>query len=201
MQMNPSPVRATLRRLLIVAFGITAGTDLAAGQIHTVTIDVTTSQISYSDSQNPGLSAYRLGVEEGESVVWQVVTAKPTNGHYSAMVFFPRGTPFADASGRPIISRVWSDRTPKSPQASVVEQFGTYEYYVAVYDEDHAKTFVEDPKIIVGNGNYSAKINVAIENLKEANTELSRDPKLREQAERIEAIKKELQHILAEMGK
>jgi hypothetical protein len=206
MQMNSKSLRITSMRFLTLAFSMAAGASFAVGQSsHTVTIDVTTSLMSYSESINgvgqPG-SAYRLYAENGDSVLWKAKT--PGNAHYSAMIFFPKETPFADkTSGRPITSLVWSDRVPNSPEGYVVEQSGTYKYYVAVYDEDHQKPYSDDPKIIVGNGNMeaTAQIRSAIDDLKQAYTELSRKPKLQEQANRIEAIKNELQHILDEIGR
>jgi hypothetical protein len=200
MQMNSSALRVTWRRVLTLAFGIAGATHLVMAQTRTVTIDVMTSPISYLDPQQPG-SAYRLCVAKGESVLWQAVTAKPNNGRYSAMVFFPNGTPFADTAGRPITRIVWSERTSTDRQAAVVEKSGSYEYYVAVYDEDHQKTYADDPKIIVGSGGVDAEINTAIENLKQASAQLSRDPQLQGKADQIEAIQKELQHILAELKK
>ena len=50
----------------------------------------------------------------------------------------------------PII--VWSAKDVNSPIATVVEQSGSYEYYVAAYDVDKGMSYTDDPKIIVGNG-------------------------------------------------
>ena len=59
------------------------------------------------------------------------------------------------------------------------------------------------PRIIVGSGNMrvDAQIRSAIDDLKQANTQLSGipNPKLEEQSKRIEAIKNKLQHILDEI--
>jgi hypothetical protein len=203
MRMNSFALRVTGRRLLAMAFIIAVGTPLAIGaDSHVVTIDVTKSPITYSDTKNGALqsgSAYRLSVGNKDSVVWKAVT--PENAPYSAMIFFPNGTPFADNSGRPVVTIVWSDRITTSPEADIVEQSGTYEFYVAVYDELHKTSYTEDPKIIVGGGGTEAdvKISSAVDDLQQAHDQLSRNPKLRGQSEQLEAIKKELQHILAEL--
>lgn len=163
MQMNSKILRITWRGLLTLVFSIVVGTGLANGQVscpdnansHTVTIDVSKYPVSYSDPSQ-SVSAYRLCVKNNDSVVWrQDVTIR----HYSAMIFFSGGTPFADKDGRPVTSIVWSDRKSTSPVATVTEESGTYEYHVAVYDEDNNKTYTDDPKIIVGSGHRPGGAN------------------------------------------
>lgn len=198
MQNNSSSLR-----LLAVAFVIMVGTCLAVGQdSYIVTIDVTTNPISYSVSKNgtpQSGSAYRLYVANGDSVAWNVTTGN--NDSYSAMIFFPTTPLYDRTSGRPTNSIVWSDRATPSPVSKVDASFATYEYHVAVNDEVKKKTYSDDPKIIVGSGNMGveAKIRSAIDDLIQADTQLSGNPKLEEEAKRIEAIKNELQHILDEI--
>jgi|SRR5450631_893177 len=157
MHKNFKPFLAIQRQFLALVFSLLAATSVTFGQpnSHAVTIDFTQFPISYSDAYShngvttPNPKAYRLVVYANETVVWKAKTPGTKN---VVAIFFPNGTPFADQNGRPMPIIVWPAKDVNSPTATVVEQSGSYEYYVAAYDEDKGMSYTDDPKIIVGNG-------------------------------------------------
>jgi hypothetical protein len=173
MQTNFNILPVFQRQIPTLVLSLLAATSLAIGQTsHTVTIKFVTSTASYSDtySTNGGPpktnpKAYRLPVAMNDTVVWKATTPGAKN---AVAIFFPNGTPFADSDGRPVSMIVWSERGGNSPQLTVVEASGTYEYHVVVYDEDNKTSYTDDPKIIVGSGYFEADVEIALAAVKRA---------------------------------
>ncbi|HWY52988.1 MAG TPA: hypothetical protein VNZ03_00890 [Terriglobales bacterium] len=199
MQTNFSILPVFQRQVLMLVLCISAATSLAIGQTsHTVTINVITSKPSYSDTSTPrgkppstNPKAYRLAVDMNDTVVWKATTPGAKN---AAAIFFPNGTPFGDPNGRPVSMIVWSERDGTSPPTTVVEESGTYEYHVVVYDEDNKITYTDDPKIIVGTGNIEAEANIALAAVKRAGASSPTDA----ENKLIESIEDKLRQLLEE---
>jgi hypothetical protein len=173
MQTNFNIPAAFQRQFFTLVLSMLTATSVAVGQTsHTVTMKFGTSPTSYSDtySTNGGPStvnpkAYRIQVDMDDTVVWKATTP----GAKSAVaIFFPSGTPFADSNGRPVSMIVWSERDGNSPQTTVVESSGTYEYQVVAYDEDNKTPYADDPKIIVGSGGIESDVKIAMAAVKRA---------------------------------
>jgi plastocyanin len=163
---------------------------------YSVTIDITTSPISYSVG---GHHAYRLKVNAGDSVTWKAKTNGST--HHLAILFL-KETPLSDASNQPLYAVHGSEveETGSGIGGTIdSDASGTYEYYVAVFDGVTKKTYTDDPKIIVGTGNLEAEaeLALALDDLKTAGTKLSSKPKQRQQ---LESIERELEHLMNELN-
>ena len=210
MYWNSHVLRLGWSRVAATALGCIAAATLGLGQnpapastptSHTVTVDVTKTPILYTDTFSNGgppktQPAYRLAVNTNDTIAWKIITS---GGMHAAAIVFPNGTPAADANGRSVPLMVWSERDGGSPQLTVVEAAGTYEYEVVVYDETNKTRYIDDPKIIVGNGGIETewkKISAALGDLRATTTELSEMPK---QQKRVESIERELEKIAAEL--
>jgi hypothetical protein len=195
-------------RVAATALGCIAAATLGLGQnsappptSHTITVDVTKTPILYTDTFSNGGApktqpAYRLEVNTNDTIAWKIITS---GGMHAAAIVFPNGTPAADANGRSVPLMAWSERDGGSPQLTIVEAAGTYEYEVVVYDETNKTRYIDDPRIIVGNGGIETewkKISAALGDLREATTELSGMPK---QQKQVESIEQELEKKAAEL--
>jgi hypothetical protein len=201
MQTNFSILPVFQRQILTLLLSILAATSLAIGQTsHAVTIKFSTSTTtpSYSDtySKNGGPpttnpKAYRLPVAMNDTVVWKATTPGAKN---AVALFFPNGTPLADSNGRPVSMIVWSERDGNSPQTTVVEASGSYEYHVVVYDEDNKMPYTDDPRIIVGGGYIQSDVEIALAAVKRAgaSSPTGTERKL------IESIEEKLEQLLEE---
>jgi hypothetical protein len=203
MQTNFNILPVFERQILTLVLSILAATSPATGQTsHTITINVTAPTASYSDtySKNGGPpttnpKAYRLPVAMNDTVVWKATTHGAKN---AVAVFFPNGTPFADSNGRPVSMIVWSERDGNSPQTTVVEVSGTYEYHVVVYDEDNKMPYIDDPKIIVGSGYIESDVEIALAAVRRAGASSpnDREKKLIETIEeKLVQLRNEANHV------
>jgi len=206
---KPEASNVSRRQFLAVAGSVAAANSFAVGKDSgsaqalppapspadpLVTIDITTAPISYSVS---GHNAYRLKVKAGDSVKWQ---AKTTSAKHRVTILFLKDTPFSDGSKKPLYAFHGSevDESGSGIGGTIDDDAsGTYEYYVAVFDDKTNLTYTDDPKIIVGSGNdAAAEITLALDDLKRADAQLSSKPKLQKQ---IESIEHELEHLIDEL--
>jgi hypothetical protein len=195
------------RQFLVLAGSVAAASSFAFGKdtnsalppapvpvaTYPVAINTATKPLSYT---TPKLSdASILRVKAGETVAW---VANPTTQYRVAILFFPN-TPFTDSHG----NRVYAFEGPDSDAANgkiggtIAGPDGTYPYCVAVFDDANVRTYTDDPKIIVGNGDEArAEIASALADLKDADAKLSNRPQVRKQ---IEAIEHKLERLVDEL--
>jgi hypothetical protein len=161
---------------------------------HPVTINTATKPLSYT---TPKLTdATILHVKADETVAW--VVASPTTQYRVAILFFPN-TPFKDSLGNPVYAFEGPDSDAANGKigGKITGSDATYPYCVAVFDDKNVRTYTDDPKIIVGNGDDArAEIASALADLKDADAKLSSRPRVRKQ---IEAIEHKLEHLVNEL--
>jgi plastocyanin len=204
MPRNSNASNVSRRQFLAVASSVAAVSSLAVAKASSleppspedpsVVIDITTSPISYSVA---GHHAYRLNADPGDRVTW---TAKTTGPKHHLAILFLKETPLVDASNRPMYAVHGSeiDEAGSGIGGTIDnDALGTYEYYVAVFDNATNLTYTDDPKIIVGTGNAEAQINLARGDLKRAEAQLSSKPK---QQKQIESIEHELEHLVNDLN-
>ena len=197
------------RQFLAVASGAAAAGSISVGKVlaspppptapfnYTVTIDVSTTPISYTvvDSSGAVHNAYRLRVKSNDKVSWKMKSGGAQHG----TVLFIRDTPLVDANNNnnPLFAVDTSN-----PVVGLVDQgaSGIYEYYVAVFDPTTNKTYTDDPKIIVGSGD----IVVAAELEPILNTVLGEVKELKpsssDQRRRVESIEDNLERIIKKLN-
>ena len=219
MSINCDASNVSRRQFLAAAGSVAAASSFALGKdsgsaqstpspppipppvVHNVTIDVTKKPISYSVG-NPAANAYHLQVNPNEVVTWTAVTSSPNPKHCVA-IFFQKETPLADTNIRPVRTLLWSERdeTPNGPPVTIdPDASGIYEYSVAVLDEGTQTTYTDDPRIIVGTGNFEARTTItsALDELRKAAevAERKREPELGKQ---IESVEKKLERAIDEL--
>jgi hypothetical protein len=189
------------RQFLAVAGGAAAASSLSAGKginfanaaatpliNYPVTIDARTTPFTYSTTVPvAGTQAYHLHLASANSTVTFTAITSGANQH-SAAIFFPTDTPFVDKNGRPMYAFAWSQT--EEPLAVLLmdpDASGPFEYRVVVFDKLTGTTLSEDPKIIVGSGNY--ELNEIIEKLERIRKAHPDEDKT------IESIKTELQQL------
>jgi plastocyanin len=196
---KPEASNVSRRQFLAVAGSVAAASSFAVGKDSgsaqplppaptpadpLVTIDITAAPISYSAS---GHNAYRLKAKNGDIVKWQ---AKTSSTKHRVTILFLKDTPFSDGSKKPLYAFHGSeaDEAGNGIGGTIDDDAsGTYEYYVAVFDDKTNLTYTDDPKIIVGSGNDAgAEISLAVDDLKRAGAQLSSKPKLQKKIESIE---------------
>lgn len=91
-----------------------------------------------------------------DTVSWTATTSGRANQEHSVGIFFPDDTSFVDSNSRPVYAFVWSDRDEASPPVAAVDPdapLGScYKYVVAAFDSLKSKTYIDDPKVIIGTG-------------------------------------------------
>jgi hypothetical protein len=166
---------------------------------YVVTVDVTTTPITYSTPQLADASS--LPVKAKEVVTWK---GKTSGSKHHLAVLFITDTPFIDKNGDPVYAFHGSESDESNgigtnasidPNAS-----GSYEYYVGIWDERTTKTYTDDPTIIVGKGNaYAesarAKLIAADRELKKA---ALANPA---ESEKIKSIEDELKELIDKLTK
>jgi hypothetical protein len=136
-----------------------------------------------------------LYAKAGETVTW---VATPTTQYRVAILFFPN-TPFTDPHGNPVYAFEGPDSDAANGKigGALTGPDGRYPYCVAVFDDANVRTYTDDPKIIVGNGDDTrAEISSALGDLKDADAKLSNRPKLQKE---IESIEHKLEHLIDEL--
>lgn len=207
MPRNSNASNVSRRQFLAVASSVAAVSSLAIAKasslappppddpsVYPVIIDVTTNPISYSVA---GHHAYRLNPDRGDRVTW---TAKTTGPKHHLAILFLKETPLVDANNRLLYAVHGSEIEEAGGGIGGTidnDASGTYEYYVAVFDNATNLTYTDDPKIIVGTGNAEAEITLALGDLKRAEAKLSSKPK---QQKQIESIEHELEHLVNDLN-
>ena len=190
------------RQFLAVAGGAAAASSLSAGKglnlanaaatppiNYPVTIDARTTPFAYSTTVPVASTpAYHLHLASANSTVTFTAITSGANQH-SAAIFFPTDTPFVDKNGRPMYAFTWS-QTEESTLAVLSvdpDASGPFEYRVVVFDKLTGTTVSEDPKIIVGSGNFElSEIIEKLERIKKAHPDEDKT---------IESIKTELHQL------
>lgn len=164
---------------------------------YTVTIDATTTPISYTfvDSAGAVHNAYRLKVKPNEKVRWKT----KSGGAQHATVLFIGETPLVDASNNnnPIFAVDTSNVVVGSVEQ---DASGIYEYYVAVFDPATNKTYTDDPKIIVGSGNIvvAAELELTLKKVLVEVKELN--PSSSDERRRVESIEDNLETLIKQLN-
>jgi len=164
---------------------------------YTVTIDVSTTPISYTvvDSSGAVHNAYRLRVKSNDKVSWKMKSGGAQHG----TVLFIRDTPLVDANNNnnPLFAV-----DTLNAVVGLVDQgaSGIYEYYVAVFDPTTNKTYTDDPKIIVGSGNIvvAAEIEPVLNTVLGEVKELK--PSSSDQRRRVESIEDNLEKLIKQLN-
>lgn len=166
---------------------------------YAITVDVTTSPISYSYSDANGThNAYRLLVNPADKVTWIVTASKKP---CSLTILFVRETP--DDATHKTQRYVFSGTDTAATAAMSIDDdgTGTYEYYVGVID-GAGRTYSDDPKIIVG-GSGTFEVGELIGDAREL---VSQAGKLRDIARtnppieaQIGSIEKKLQEVIKKL--
>ena len=193
----------TRRRFLGVAGSVAATSSLVLGDDSTlfaappsptpvanypVTIDVSNpSNIKYSTPAQGDASTVDK-VTTGQTFTW---TVKPLSKFHLA-ILFPK-TPFSVHG----FMGSQNDASQGKIGGKITASVGCYKYWVVVHDDATGKTYIHDPKIIVGRGFDAVdEIDFALDDLKVADDKLSKKPKLQE---RIHAVEKELKDIIRQL--
>lgn len=212
MSMNSDASNVSRRQFLAAAGSVAAASSFALGKdsgsaqspppppvVYKVTIDVTKAPISYSMTDPNGVvhNAYRLRAETGDKVTW---TVKPSKTQYHVSILFLKETPLNDTNGNPTYTVLGSDQTTIPPMVIDKDASGTYEYYVGVVDDYTKQTYSDDPKIIVGTGNFEARATItsALDELRKTaeDVERKREHELEKQ---IESVEKKLERAIDEL--
>jgi plastocyanin len=201
------------RKFLVAAGSVAAASSIAAGNVSSlaaaptrprtlatnpVTIDVTTTPISYTLPGTPPQNAYRVKVQGGDKVTWKV---KTSGANHRVAILFLKDSPFVDSNQNPVYAFEGSQTDEGGSgiggNAMIdTNASGTYEYYVAVFDDVTHRSVSDDPKIIVGSGNLDAKAELieAAGELKQA--ALSSPPA---QREKIRSIENKLEELIEDL--
>jgi hypothetical protein len=135
---------------------------------YVVTIDATTTPISYRfpDSTGVAHNANRMKVNASDKVAW--IAKTPSPNHHAVTLFFLKETPLVDATAnnKPIYALYWteSQESPSGIGGTIdPDGSGTYECYVAVVDTKTNQIYIDDPKMIVGSGNFELMVELSQE--------------------------------------
>ena len=204
MSINSDASSVSRRQFLAVAGTAVAGSSFVVGEDsasaqarprpltsgpYTVTIDVTTTPISYTavDGHNQPVTMSHNGlmVQPGDRVTWKVKTA---GGKYHLTIIFLT-TPLLDASNSALyaVSGTESDEgTNKIGGVIARNASGSFKYSVRAVDDTTGLPHPDDPTIIVGRLDPR-------EQLEQAKRELG------EVRGRIESIEQELGVVIEEL--
>ncbi len=109
------------------------------------TVSPTSGGCPNQTTQNPK----KLHVCPGDTVQWVASTTKTQNQMY----LFQEEPILLDTSGAPTQGFYVQDTTPVGGKiTSDASLVGWHEYYVGVWDKNAKRLYVDDPKIIIGNG-------------------------------------------------
>jgi hypothetical protein len=196
------------RQFLAVASGVAAAGSISVGKVlasppaptpppppadYPVTVDVTKNPISYTAN---GHNAYRLRPKVGKTITW---AAKTSGAQHRLTVLFVKETPLIDANNNPLYAVHSSDSDPGVVGTIDPDASGTYEYYVAVFDDVTHSTYTDDPKIIVGSGNIvtpaelEPELNEVLGKVKELTSSRA------DQRKKVEAIEDKLEALIKEL--
>jgi hypothetical protein len=203
MSKNVDAANVTRRRFLAVAGSVAATSSLVPGKDSTlfaapspptpvadypVAIDVSDpTNIKYSTPAQGDASTLDK-VTTGQTFTW---TLKPLSKFHLA-ILFPK-TPFSVHG----FMGSQDDASQGKIGGKITATVGGYKYWVIAHDDATGKTFIHDPKIIVGRGfDAEDEIDFALDDLKVADEKLSKKPELQE---RIHAVEKALNDIIHQL--
>lgn len=134
------------------------------GSNHVMTFDVTQTPMQCTISPPQTGANCVLGVYGDDVVHWK---AKTSGQKHHLAVLFISETPFRDSSG----NDVWAFHGSDSDEGNGIGRNAqiksgltpgqTFEFMVAVWDEDNLKTYTSDPTIIIGKGGSSLATAIA----------------------------------------
>jgi len=224
MSKNTEVSNVSRRLFLTVAGGAAAANSFAVGEAvssavnplpsnptnYLVTIDVSTNPISYSYTDGSGKHrANRLTVSGNDTIAWNVTTPPYSAGRpkYHITILCVKETPLVDKkhNNNPLFEIHGSEieANAGTVMANIdTDASGSYEYYVAVTDDNTGQTYTDDPKIIVGGkGTYEQG-----ELIKNANHLIAEAHKLEDAAgsnrglkEKIQSIEKDLEEVVQKL--
>jgi hypothetical protein len=121
--------------------------------VYTVAPPTGSSSCNYSAPTHPE-TLYVCG---GDIVLFKATTRVPMGASVTYDLYvYPERTILIDSStGNPltVVHATASDNMGKGGKVSTdAKLLGTYEYHVAVVDENNGRLFVDDPKIVIGTG-------------------------------------------------
>ena len=108
-------------------------------------------KITYTVGATP---AKCFKVSPGQTVIWQAATSN--TAHRTTIFFLPNHTPFVDRNNNPVHAFHGSNTDESTggqeigSHATIGAASGSYEAYIAVFDDNSGLTYTDDPKIIVG---------------------------------------------------
>ena len=218
MSKNTEVSSVSRRLFLAVAGGAAAANSFAVGETvssavkpacpkptsYAVTIDVRTDPFSYSATDACGNThkANRHAVTGGDSAAWNVKTPLATGAtlNYHITIFCVKETPLVDfnTGTNPVFALhgATAEANAGTVKAKIdTEASGSYEYYVAITDDNTGITYTDDPKIIVGGGGtYEQAL------IKNANDLIEEAHKLKDAAGSDRALKDRIQSIEKNLG-
>lgn len=206
MSRNGDAAKVSRRQFLAVAGTVAAASSFAVEQDsdsvqapshpltagpYCVTIDVTTTPISYSAKDGHGHSVAMhnngLQVNPNDFVKWEVNTV---GKKYHLTIMFLTTTPLVDPSNKPIyaVSGTESDEGTNKIGGIIGPKVGMYKYSVRALDVTTDILHPDDPTIIVGKGGDSTRAKL-----------IETKGQLKEVRAQIESIENELGVIIGEL--
>jgi hypothetical protein len=141
--------------IAVAGLGLIMGSTAMADQHYIITVDVTHAVEGISGKgivytctvgSTSCPAAYHLYLDKDDTVQWQVTNGNTPKGAVHLAVLF-----LGSAPPKSLYAYHGTDMKPTTVLTMSTDNV-TYEYYVAVFDEDRGKTYFDDPKIIVGSG-------------------------------------------------